>query len=274
MLTCIWIRSAHVCTYCKCNFTDERIICVDCESVNGILHTVDFCSKPGCLGSTIRASDRDRHDLLKPHVPTHDLIKVRRNLLQRQLAQAFVRAKNVLTEFRTSFKASGIGRQDTEYADSPRCCSGCKIAIEFPCWYCLECLGKSECATYTHKLTPPTLDSDVFICTICDATKIVVDNVQHEKHHTLVRCRDNSRDIEILSMEENIWALNDRLLRVEEYVKSIQRVERHVEEHNQRLLSMEGHVQAINERQSRVEEMLKTILEKVGSASTNGSSHL
>lgn len=67
------------CDYCDEEITDVRIICLMCQSTN-TFDTVEFHGAPkDCLDYRIT-----RDDLAKPHLPTHDLLKVRRVVHQRQ----------------------------------------------------------------------------------------------------------------------------------------------------------------------------------------------
>ncbi len=66
----------------------------------GTSFTFDFCDKPACLTGTVKARD----DAETPHLPTHDLVKIRTNILHhreigkvlRNSTQGLKRAKKLL----------------------------------------------------------------------------------------------------------------------------------------------------------------------------------
>ncbi|KAJ7122277.1 hypothetical protein C8R44DRAFT_735978 [Mycena epipterygia] len=62
---------------------------------------VDFCELPGCITSRV-----SRDDMQKPHLPHHDLMKVRRVVHIREFGKIFRNAKEALKGARELFKSS------------------------------------------------------------------------------------------------------------------------------------------------------------------------
>ena len=104
--------------------------------------TIDLCDKESCLGSEIGLDARD--DLTSPHLPSHEVFKMRRAIhpfrefgeVYRAAQLALKTARQVLSEAAvTSQHAQG----DTEHP-SPQCVK-CGERVSIPCWYCIECEG-------------------------------------------------------------------------------------------------------------------------------------
>ena len=104
----------YVCDACDYAVGGARIICLDCQPENGLyIRTVDLCDDPECYGSTVDLDKRD--DLEKPHIPEHDLLKVRNVLQLNEQPDMDRRAKKALDACRAMFEGpSGeIGEKGT-----------------------------------------------------------------------------------------------------------------------------------------------------------------
>jgi hypothetical protein len=132
-------------------------------------HTVDLCEDPHCLRKKVT-----RHDLPVAHLPTHDLLKTRRILQEREFGNVYRRAMGALRVSQRVMQAgleladvpdrwikigSGAvqkqGKGEVEIGSgndvgytpgsgrySPRCIA-CNCVMSWPCWYCIECPGMS-----------------------------------------------------------------------------------------------------------------------------------
>ncbi|KAJ7057118.1 hypothetical protein C8F01DRAFT_1372414 [Mycena amicta] len=72
-------------------------------------NTVDFDESPGCMADRVM-----RDDMQRPHLPHHDLIKLRRVLHIREFGKTFRNAKEALERARAVFKAAGPGIQEVD----------------------------------------------------------------------------------------------------------------------------------------------------------------
>ena len=67
---------------------------MDCQTT-GVWNTVDLCDDPECMAAPV-----ERDDLKRPHLPTHDLAKVRRIRHLRDVGQLERKAKTALDRAR------------------------------------------------------------------------------------------------------------------------------------------------------------------------------
>lgn len=104
---------------------------MDCRSQ---LTTVDFCSEPECINSTVvfKASER------KPHLPNHGMFKVHRIIFDRDVGTIEKTAKDALES------VQGTISELTEEEKPMPGCVHCATTISLPCWYCVECTGERE----------------------------------------------------------------------------------------------------------------------------------
>lgn len=126
--------------------------------------TVDFCDSPTCMFKRID----NRDDVAEPHLPTHDMIKVRRRVHQRQMGITDRDAKTALKKSRAIFKelqssANNDPEVDalTSIADGQQVfaaqatldivpeehgviCTACKKNLTQPCWFCVHCSGECK----------------------------------------------------------------------------------------------------------------------------------
>jgi hypothetical protein len=149
----------------------SRIICLtDTCQGNETHNTVDLCEDPRCLRRTVT-----RDDLPVPHLPTHDLLKTRRILQERDFGNVYRRAIAALRVSRRAMKSgvdpmdvpdrwteTGLGEGQTQNEDEvevglnnnmvydpqpgreqPRCIA-CNCVVSWSCWYCTECPGMSS----------------------------------------------------------------------------------------------------------------------------------
>lgn len=107
------------------------IVCIDCRSE---ATTVDLCSEPECINSTITFEAADR----KAHLSTHVMFKVHRLIFDRDVARIESFAKDTLNS------ARGIISRLKEDGEPMPDCVQCKTGVSFPCWCCTECTGERE----------------------------------------------------------------------------------------------------------------------------------
>ncbi|KAJ7177952.1 hypothetical protein C8R46DRAFT_667658 [Mycena filopes] len=99
------------CDNCEGSIGGARITCLVCQTKE-TFNTVDFCSTPGCIDNRCM-----RDDMPKPHLPSHDLMKLQRVLHTRQFGKTYRDAKEALKVARTFFK-SAAGEGEGEDSDS------------------------------------------------------------------------------------------------------------------------------------------------------------
>ena len=105
--------------------------------------TVDLCDKEQCLNSEIRLDVRD--DLTSPHLPSHDILKLRTAIHPyREYGEVYRTAQSALKTVRQRFAdlASSDGQGEGGAGNEPPKCVKCSERTSPPCWYCIECEGK------------------------------------------------------------------------------------------------------------------------------------
>jgi len=102
---------------------------MDCHSDKT---TVDLCSEPECVNSTIKFKEADR----KTHLPSHGMFKVYRVLFNRDTAMVENAAKRALESAQVTL--SGL----KEEGKPMPACVHCGVTILLPCWFCVECTGE------------------------------------------------------------------------------------------------------------------------------------
>ncbi|KAI0644525.1 hypothetical protein C8Q79DRAFT_777894 [Trametes meyenii] len=226
------------CDACGERIYGARLMCLKC----GNRWTLDFCDKPSCLEAI-----KTRDDVIEPHLPTHDFVKVRRAFHQyreigkilrmsdaglerarKQLAKAVTRSQHdntvdsAKTEKTGETKALGrlreeISQPDTEGDEgfiSPTCIS-CSATVAYPCWYCIDCPAESS----------------IYICQDCDGMKGGITVNEHQESHSLVRCTpekvddevDGARDAQerLFAVEGKLAALTVQMERIEKLLESL-----------------------------------------------------
>lgn len=103
---------------------------MDCHSDE----TVDLCSEPECLKSTITL--KNRKGLKAPHKPNHNMLKVHRILFNRDTGRAEKNAKEALEAAQET-----LSDLKAQKEPMPRC-AHCKETVSYPCWYCVDCTSK------------------------------------------------------------------------------------------------------------------------------------
>ena len=102
---------------------------MDCHSQRT---TVDLCSGPDCVGSTVKFKATDR----KAHLPNHGMFKVHRIIFDRDVGRIENTAKDALTSVRGT-----ISELKEEGKPMPECVH-CKTTISLPGWCCVDCTGE------------------------------------------------------------------------------------------------------------------------------------
>ncbi|KAH8102306.1 hypothetical protein BXZ70DRAFT_891052, partial [Cristinia sonorae] len=244
------------CAGCQEALGGQRIMCLDCRPVEArIRNTVNFCGHPICGAKTVTSDDLFYMDPKKPHLPTHDYVKLRSVLhlkdmpeLDRNAGRALERCRMIVTSammnsssrpasvetvidgevvrgdtpsMKISRPASPI-LSDEFYRFQPKPpaiqCWTCRKAITLePCWFCVTCLDVD----------------DTFFCNIC-----LVRGFNYRRHlsthlftHPLVRCKARVEDPEDLelpttdqrlaALEEQVSAIDSKLDRLQETLENM-----------------------------------------------------
>jgi len=197
------------CANCKGAIGGARIICLVCRP--SYSWSVDLCENASCTEAQVEASD-----LAKPHLPTHDVIKVRRVVHIRQLGGLERAAKQALRRARDAFKddlipattSEGYDSDDgspvvemTEALKSPidedrKVCIFCRTGVDLnqPWWYCVNCQD-------------PT-----FICGQCDSSHIDFSVHGHKYSHDLVKCQEQEEpEVVEPSVENRLAGLESKI---------------------------------------------------------------
>ncbi|KAJ7135469.1 hypothetical protein C8R43DRAFT_1021198 [Mycena crocata] len=213
-----------------------RVTCLTCR-LEDTFDTADFCDTPSCTSAKVVPSGMTR-----PHLPTHDILKLRRVVHLRQFGQTYRLAKAALVRARKLFPsleeepmdtASSLGHSAPSNVASPKC-AACHELVTQPCWFCVQCEEPS------------------FICNSCDSnTKKKMTFGYHDAHsHDLVRCQPLVEEVEI--------TLEDRLADLE------QRFMQHEANMEQRLSSLEAKMDnrllKVDDRLVQVEKLLERVL--------------
>ena len=96
--------------------------------------TIDLCSRPECVNSTIKFKEAGR----KAHFPGHGMFKVYRLLFDRDTARVEKAAKSAL-----KFVQNTLSELKERGKPMPECVH-CKKTISLPCWFCTGCTGEWE----------------------------------------------------------------------------------------------------------------------------------
>ncbi|RPD54181.1 hypothetical protein L226DRAFT_510120 [Lentinus tigrinus ALCF2SS1-7] len=126
---------SYYCDQCDAKIMGARILCLEC----GIDDTVDFCDKPECMGVVVRLKD-----LPEPHLPSHDVAKLRAIAITRESGKVLKASKAALS------RARGLLDRDEQLAtrrqssmSTAPVCIGCARIVHYPCWFCSDCEGSS-----------------------------------------------------------------------------------------------------------------------------------
>ncbi|PIL29961.1 hypothetical protein GSI_07872 [Ganoderma sinense ZZ0214-1] len=245
-----WVIYCDVCG--DANIRGSRIICVSC----GMKTTVDLCSKEECLMSEVRLDVRD--DLTSPHLPTHDLLKLRTAIHPlREYGQVYRTAQFALKAVRQRFAHLASSEEsESEGEEKPPTCVKCGERTSPPCWYCIEC------------------DEDVFVCVSCDTKHGGITTGEHKKTHALVRCQ--SVDVHVDAESERAAQLNARMSTLETKLKDVQhQMEDSFAGFDARITvtqdRLTGRMASLDERLQRIEDLLLDLGQRVFFVSPSGS---
>ena len=104
---------------------------MDCHSER---KTLDLCSEPHCVNSTIPFEPADG----KKHLPNHGMFKVHRMIFDRDMKRIEDDAKYELASVRGT-----LSKLEKEGEPMPECMR-CKTTVLLPCWCCVDCIGEWE----------------------------------------------------------------------------------------------------------------------------------
>ncbi|KAJ7167639.1 hypothetical protein C8R46DRAFT_1093665 [Mycena filopes] len=212
----------------------SRITCLTCQ-LEGTFDTVDFCDDPSCMAAKVIPTG-----LTRPHIPTHDILKVRRVVHVKQFGKTYREAQVALKKARAFFpdpeEASHPAGSPTAFLEPPRC-SVCRRLATQPSWFCVHCEEPS------------------FICITCEAKKKVLFPGHDMDTHDLVRCSVlvNTRE---LILEERLADIETRLERHEAHIdKKLHGMER----------KMGEQLSQVDRRLSEMERLLQSLVSSLGS---------
>lgn len=157
------------CDYCRSHLVGARIICLNCQFKEKFA-IFRLCNLPKrCMEHRVV-----REDLERPHLPTHDLVKIRRRIHARQFSgmsteamEALATAKSLLSSDPISIDEDSAESEDEGSSHeatsdtvgevgtantSKFVCAGCGKDIIQPVWFCVHCSGMY-----------PELELDVFL---------------------------------------------------------------------------------------------------------------
>ena len=102
LLTITRTCSGIYCDNCGDHIYGTRVVCMEC----GTSFTFDFCDKPTCATAVVKSGTRD--DAVNPHLPTHDMLKIRTNILHhREIGKVLRNAKEGLKRAKTLLERAG-----------------------------------------------------------------------------------------------------------------------------------------------------------------------
>ncbi|KAH9913469.1 uncharacterized protein BXZ73DRAFT_106942 [Epithele typhae] len=227
------------CDVCNEEIIGAWLVCLSC----GARTTINLHDAPSCAGAVVLPKHRD--DLKTPHVPTHDLVKIRANLHYHREIGRVLRAAAAGLEYARGLLFGGTGagkgarasrsdtlesavlrrratgkrksRFDGDFGDglleerkaaTPTCVS-CHAPAAVPCWFCVDC----------------PVESNVFVCGECDENKGGCDVDEHLATHTLVRCTESLGDAgEAKTAEERLTSVEGQLIALTVQMDRIEKV--------------------------------------------------
>ncbi|KAJ7223972.1 hypothetical protein C8J57DRAFT_1591283 [Mycena rebaudengoi] len=200
------------CDACKGTIGGTRVTCLTCR-LEGTFDTVDFCDNPSCMSAKVVPTG-----LTRLHLPTHDILKVRRVVHIRQFGKTYRQAHQALKRAREYFPNEDDSEAIERVVRKAPNCAICKLAVMQPCWFCVQC-------------------EDSFICNTCETRRLGFTGHNIDSHD-LVRCQP---------LAEGEVMLEERLADLE------RRFERHEEHMDDQLKNLRSN---IDERMSRVDSRL------------------
>ncbi|RPD55866.1 hypothetical protein L227DRAFT_579346 [Lentinus tigrinus ALCF2SS1-6] len=281
------------CDVCDGPIRGGRVMCLSC----GTQTTIDLCDKPECCDKEVGTDVRD--DLTSPHLPTHDLFKVRTAIhpfrefghAHRAALLALKTARQTLSDAWDAERRSqdmraaqhstpGEADDDTAAAGvKPEnipvvpTCSRCGDRIGTPCWYCIECED----------------DDATFICVACDIKYGGFTVRQHRSTHALVKVQSleppdpsaserAAADARMTTIETSLkelqYRLEQKFMAVDEKIEYVQKkldakLDAKLEQQTQQL---EGRISAIDDRLQRMEDILLFLGQRLGGSDEAGRS--
>ncbi|KAK7062151.1 hypothetical protein R3P38DRAFT_2495366 [Favolaschia claudopus] len=219
----------------------SRITCLSCRlESEATLDTVDFCDNPSCSATKVIPSG-----LTKPHLPTHDILKVRRVVHIREFGKTYRQAKAALKKSRDFFpqpadENTKAAKKTGPSRPAPRC-AVCRRPATQPCWFCVQCEDPS------------------FICMACDRKKKYSFPGHRMDAHDLVRCSVSVETVEV--------ALEERLVDLEA------RIQKHQANIDDKLVSMEvkmgERLSRLDSRMDDLESLIRELINTVGPRTTS-----
>ncbi|TBU25684.1 hypothetical protein BD311DRAFT_492317 [Dichomitus squalens] len=184
------------CAACGDNIRGSRVTCLCC----GMKTTIDLCDKESCLASEIGLDARD--DLTSPHLPSHEMFKMRRAIHPfREFGEMYRAAQSALKTARQVFAATSAQQAGASVENGSPQCVKCGERASMPCWYCIEC------------------EERIFVCYSCDYRHGGIKAGKHQKTHALVRCQMAAAPVDAES--EHAAKLNARIETLEENIKEM-----------------------------------------------------
>jgi len=188
-LSHIYIFDRIRCDKCEFITGGSRIICLDCRGDT----TVDLCSGPECLSSTITFEAVDR----RPHLPTHGMIKTHRFIYDTEFGKIEEDAKARLAFIR------GMIPQRDEVENRFFNCDTCDTSLSAPCWNCLDCTGEGG--------------GWLINCENCERQDLTFTKT-HTKSHIILRIPEKEKT---RPTEERLQFLEDKLVKIEEILAKL-----------------------------------------------------
>ncbi|TBU21891.1 hypothetical protein BD311DRAFT_869699 [Dichomitus squalens] len=180
------------CDACGDGIKGGRIVCLSC----GMKDSIDLCDKEKCSASEVR-----REDLTSPHLPSHDILKLRAAIHPfREFGKVYRDAQEALKMAREFFAEAANSDEGAE-GEQPQCVQ-CRDRVTLPCWLCIEC------------------EERVFVCASCDSKQRLGITVgKHKRTHALVRCQPPEASVDAES--RHAAQLNARIDNLETKLKEI-----------------------------------------------------
>ncbi|KAJ6560408.1 hypothetical protein B0H19DRAFT_1147563 [Mycena capillaripes] len=227
------------CDSCHGHIGGTRVTCLTCR-LEGTFDTVDFCDNQSCTSVKVVPTG-----LTRPHLPTHDILKVRRVVHIKQFGKTYRQAREALKKAREYFPDP---EEDEKAApqkptlEAPRC-AVCRRAATQPCWFCVQCEEPS------------------FICMTCEAKKKYSWLGHDLDAHDLVRCSVLVDAAEVM-LEERLADIESRL----------EKHEAHIDDKLRGLeLKMGERLSQVDQRLSEMESLLRTLVSALGAPRTTGT---
>ncbi|KAJ7639351.1 hypothetical protein FB45DRAFT_1024083 [Roridomyces roridus] len=217
------------CDACKGHIGGIRVTCLSCRlDSEDTFDTVDFCSTGSCMSAKVVPTG-----LTKFHLPTHDIVKIRRVVHVRQFGRTYRQAKLALERSRVFFPSTAENDKDTQKSkiEGPRC-AVCRRDVVQPCWFCIQC------------------DEPRFICNSCETRPRISFPGHDFDNHDLVRCQ--------ASIEPKEFVLEERLTDIE---RRFERHQAHIDEKLQGLeRRMDERMCAVDQRLVKMDKLLQCLV--------------